>query len=213
MAAMKQLGRIELEGCGYALVWAVLGVAKCDDQPSGDGYTILSMDTGLLFAVVDGAGSGTAAADVAEHCLSGLDGSKGQIDRDFRLCHERLKGGRGAALALIVLDAETGSLTWASVGDVDGLLWRRSGNQRSLQASITQTGGTLGITFDGISPQSHPLQPGDLITITTDGVLRDYVSGLDPNQTAEIVAQQILQSFRRPNDDCLVMTLEVTALR
>jgi phosphoserine phosphatase RsbX len=209
---MKDFGRIALAHCGLALNWAVLGVAKRDDQPSGDGYAILGLDSGLLFAVADGSGSGKAAAHVAELCLAALDGSQGQIDNDFRRCHDRLKGGRGAALALIVFDAETASITWAAVGDVDGVLLRKPMGTRLAQATITQTGGTLGIAFDGISAQRHPLQPGDLIILTTDGVLHDYSQSLGSVPSAEAAARQILQNFRRPSDDSLVLAIEVTAL-
>lgn len=209
---MKDLGSIALAGCGLVLNWAVLGAAKLDDQPSGDGYAILGLDSGLLFAVADGSGSGKAAAYVAELCLAALIGSQGQIDGDFRRCHDRLKGGRGAALALIVFDVETASITWAAVGDVDGVLLRKSANTRLPQATITQTGGTLGIAFDGISVQRHPLQPGDLIILSTDGILHDYNQSLGAVLSAEAAARQILQNFRRPNDDALVLTIDVTAL-
>lgn len=130
---------------------------------------------------------------------------RGHIDIDFRTCHETLKGGRGAALALIWMNAEDLWMTWASVGDVEG-----NAGPNTHKAAITQIGGTLGITFDRLIPQSHRLAPGDLIILTTDGVLRDYATKVALNQSAEQTAMQILREFRRPQDD-LAMVIEVGA--
>jgi phosphoserine phosphatase RsbX len=211
MAAMNTGGEIALGRCGLSLSWAVLAYAKHHDQPCGDGYAIRRNDDRILFAVADGAGSGTAAAQVAELCLSSLEGSQGTIESDFRRCHAALQGGRGAAMALVAVSTETGVITWASVGDVDGLLLRNVAGRRKEKAAITQIGGTLGITFNGVAPQSHRLLPGDLLVLTTDGVLRDFAQKTTLNHSAERSAQRILQDFSRPNDDSLVLAIEVVA--
>lgn len=208
---MKGGGVIDLDRCGLSLVWAVLGYAKCADQPSGDGYAILQLERDLLFAVADGSGSGKAAAHAAEQCLATLERSEGQIDQDFSACHHRLKGGRGAALALLALNAATGVITWASVGDVEGIVLRPTDSGQTVHAAMTQIGGTLGSIFNGIAPQSCQLEPGDLIVLTTDGVLRDCARKIAPPASAEAAAADILQRFRRPNDDSLALVIDVRA--
>lgn len=208
---MKGGGAIDLARCGLSLIWAVLGYAKCADQPSGDGYTILRLERGLLFAVADGSGSGAAAAHAAELCLATLARSEGQMDQDFSACHDRLKGGRGAALALLALNAATGEITWASVGDVEGVVLRKTDGGQMVYAALTQIGGTLGSIFNGIAPQTCLLAPGDLIVLTTDGVLRDCARKIATPASAEAAAEEILRRFRRPNDDSLALVIEVRA--
>lgn len=209
---MKAGGRIDLGRCGLALQWSVQARAKHDGQPSGDGYTILRREGCLVFAVADGSGSGHQAARAVNRCLTSLEAASDPFEVEFLKCHERLRGGRGAALAALSVEVDSGTMTWAAVGDVDGILMRGGPGKRVRHAAVMQIAGTLGIRFDRIVPQSHALQPGDMLVMTTDGVSRNHRVGTAPDQSAEEVATHTLQTYGSPHDDCLVMAIEVVAI-
>ena len=212
MVALKDGGEISLPSCRLTLNWSVIAVAKHDYRPTGDGYGIWRQEGRVLFAVADGTGSGSAAADAVESCLDSLADSLGVLSDDFQTCHQALKGSRGAAMALMVISTQTGVMTWAAVGDVDGVLMRPALGSGDVPAAITRIGGTLGITYNGIVAHSHKLEPGDMLVMTTDGVLRDFSAEISLNNPAETVVAQILRDFRRAGDDSLVMAIAVTAL-
>lgn len=211
MDPMKAGGRIDLGQCGFVLHWSVQARAKHEGQPSGDGYTILRQADRLLFAVADGSGSGAEAARAVSHCLSSVESASDQLESEFRRCHEQLRGGRGAALAVVSVDVESGVMTWAAVGDVDGILMREREGKRVRYAGILQISGTLGVSFSGVALKSHLLQPGDTLAMTTDGVARNYIVGARMYRTAEEIAARTLQDYGSRTDDCLVLAIAVVA--
>ncbi|WP_127110664.1 SpoIIE family protein phosphatase [Pararhodobacter zhoushanensis] len=213
MVALNAGGDIKLAGCGLMLSWAVMAIARKTYEPSGDGYGIWRQPDGLLVAVADGSGSGQKAAETTDLCLKTLEASTGHLDADFQRCHQALKRGRGAALALIRINDETGMMTWAAVGDVDGTLFAHTAGRRTPAGGLTRIGGTLGLTFNGAAPQSQLLRPGSLIVLTTDGVRREFAQDIAPDLTAAAAAEQILHAFRRPDDDSLVLAIELRALQ
>ncbi|MEO8242646.1 MAG: SpoIIE family protein phosphatase [bacterium] len=204
-------GQIRLEVCGLTINWTVAEAKKHPDQPSGDGYVIQRRSDQVLFAVADGTGSGWSAAEATQDCLTELDSPHNQgLEADFQRCHLRLQGGRGAALGLVGVEPETAMMTWAAVGDIHGLLLRGDCRHRVRQAGMLQRPGTIGISFQGIHAQSHPLAAGDLVILSTDGLRRDYVHVTDMSGDASQIAERTLQTFRRPADDSLVLTFDVT---
>jgi phosphoserine phosphatase RsbX len=100
-------------------------------------------------------------------------------------------------------------LTWAAVGDVDGLLIQDG--DPAARRSMLQRPGTLGITYSGIHPQSQPLVAGDLFLLTTDGVSRKYRDRVSAGHSLAETAQQTLRRFGSENDDCLVLAIGVEA--
>lgn len=211
MVTLKAEGTIRCDGAALAFDWSVRARAKHADQPSGDCHVIMRQDQLVLFAVADGSGSGAKAAWAAQQCLTGLAVPEGRLDDAFRLSHVRLRGGRGAAMALLAVDPYSGWLSWAAVGDVDAVLLRDEQGRRSHLASVVQIAGTLGITFDRIAPDSHLLGPGDLMVVSTDGVSRDLDLRASAALSADEIAERVLHDHGRVSDDCLVMTIAVVA--
>jgi negative regulator of sigma-B (phosphoserine phosphatase) len=50
------------------------------------------------------------------------------------------------------------------------------------------------------------MRPGDLLVITSDGIDENHLEGLDFATPALTIAEQILHSHAKDNDDALVLT-------
>lgn len=206
-------GRIEVDGQRFGLSWSVSAAAKRRGEATGDGYLIARTEGRMLIAVVDGSGSGDGAARAAQECLEELTASLClALAEVFQACHRRLRGTRGAALALAeIAFSDPILLTWASVGDVDGQLMRAAAPGRKKQIGLVQSRGTLGFTYDPVHPQSHPLAVGDMILMTTDGISRKYRDqGIAPQSPADLT-RSTLARFGRDEDDKLALALAVVA--
>ena len=71
--------------------------------------------------------------------------------------------------------------------------------------SILLLGGVVGFQLPPLRPSTTFVQPGDLLILATDGIVGDYLSGLDPAAGPKALADSILAEYRRGSDDALVL--------
>ncbi|KIC19929.1 SpoIIE family protein phosphatase [Leisingera sp. ANG-Vp] len=205
-------GHIPLPGSDRQLNWSVAHKTKQAGQASGDGYLISRNTRSVLFAVADGSGSGKPAAAVTETCLAVL-GSQGELGLQdgFTQCHRVLKGSRGAALGMILIDVQSSRFSWAAVGDVDGLLVRAAEDQPN--ETLIQRGGVLGVSLPRLHPSDHVMQPDDLIVMTSDGVKRAYRAHVRAGASADRTAADVMDRFAHPRDDSIVLAISMGRVR
>lgn len=197
-------GEVTLDACGLVLAWAVASHAKISGAASGDEVRVRQVGGQILFALADGSGSGERAASAARDCLDGLAPGS-DIERVFRTCHDRMTGSRGAALALVEVEADTGQMVWAAVGDIHGVLMGEGPVYRARKSSLLRKPGTLGRDFSGILPQRHRLRAGDLLIVASDGVSSRYDEKPGPLGSAGEVAAFLLETYGRGEDDSTVL--------
>ena len=190
--------------CPYALSWAVAQRAK-DGQRSGDGYLLLRDGPDVFAFVIDGLGSGAHAHKDANIGLQAVQSDGQTLLHRFEQAHAALQQGRGAALAGLTFNLQTGMLAWAAVGDVDGLVIREG----KTAYSLLQRSGTLGLTFTGVHLSKTHLRPGDILLMCTDGISKSYRSNLTPHKTLQDLTTSLLENFGRAHDDCLILGLQV----
>lgn len=200
-------GRLSADNCPIQLEWAVATRAK-HAGANGDGYALLREGTRILAAVIDGVGSGAAAHAATTASIRALgDPALRSVGDRFAAVHTALGGGRGAAMAIAEIELGQASLTWAAVGDIDGVLWHRDGSA----VSLVQKGGTLGISYAGFHASSTQLAPGDVIVMTSDGIARGYRKAARCDTCPGALAATILETHGRCNDDCIVFAMRVVA--
>ncbi len=198
---------ITKEGCAFAVAWSVACRSKCGAH-CGDGYTLMQHGRQVYAWVIDGLGSGLLAQKDADTGLQAVQSEmEAGLARTFDFAHSALKQGRGAAMAGVTIDLARGVLTWAAVGDVDGVVLHRG----EVAASLIQKSGTLGLNYPGPSLTQVQLEAGDVILLSTDGISRRYRTDLPSQQPIEGYSQKILHQYGKVNDDCLVLGLEVLA--
>lgn len=204
---MTAAGGIALALAERTLMWSVAWRPKDKAAPSGDDYAVVEHADRVVVALVDGSGSGHEAAAAAHTCTEEVRRHPGAtLEAVFAAAHRRLKGSRGVAMALVMLDRKSNAMTWAAVGDVDGMVL---GNGSSSQ--ILRRPGTLGITYAGIFSQTVRLVAGAQVILTTDGVSRDYAAARPGKATGAATVAQIIHRFARPGDDSMALSFEITA--
>jgi serine phosphatase RsbU (regulator of sigma subunit) len=179
---------------------------RAGERHAGDAAVLVELDGSLLAAIVDGLGHGREAHDVAvkaaEFLNNGLASSE-PVDL-LRGLHATLKGTRGAAVGLGVLDTGTGLMRYAGVGNV---VMRRFGTACDRLVSVD---GVVGGTLRTPREQRMMLGPRDTVVMYSDGVrdrfdLSDYPQLV--LQDARTVARTVMRFFARDYDDasCIAM--------
>jgi negative regulator of sigma-B (phosphoserine phosphatase) len=183
--------------------WAVAGRPRRAGDESGDRHLVAPTPCGALVAVVDGLGHGdeaAAAAEIATHALS--QNRTEPVPSLVRRCHEALRGTRGAAMTLAIVDAGAATLTWGGIGNVEGRLVRVAAPERAEGPLLL--GGVVGYRIPQLRPTVTPLSAGDLFILSTDGITPHYVEGLVLSAGLQAIADRILRIHGR-DDDALVL--------
>ena len=179
------------------------------EQTSGDRGIAVDIDgKAALFGVVDGLGHGPAAADAALRAVDAVNraGSE-RIEVLIQLCHRVLVGTRGVAMTLARVDFAASTLTWAGVGNVTAHLLTKAPTGVHVRSSARLIGGIVGYRIPEIRPaQQVSIRPGDLLVMSTDGIVEDYVDHIDFSAPAVDIAEDLLGKDAKETDDAMVLT-------
>jgi phosphoserine phosphatase RsbX len=164
--------------------------------------------TAALIGVLDGLGHGEPAAQAAVCGVRIIDDARGEaLDTLVQCCHRGLSNTRGVAMTLAHIDFQTDTLSWVGIGNVAADLVAKHPTGIEVRSSVRLAGGIVGYRIpEVIASQDFPIRPGDLLVITSDGIDEDHLDGIDFAAPALTIAEQILHSHARDNDDALVLT-------
>jgi len=178
------------------------------ERESGDQYLVAHHPAGVLVAVVDGLGHGEPASFAAKMAIDTLAVQPDDpVPVLMQRCHEALKKTRGAVVTLASLRADTSTLTWLAVGNVDAVL-RRSSAPRGKPIAILPRGGIVGDRLPPLNPATLPIAKGDLLVLATDGIgsvfTRELVSMEQPRQ----LINHIFAQHAKSTDDALILGVQ-----
>lgn len=175
-----------------------------DEQESGDLALAITIDGGLLLAMIDASGHGPLAKAAADQVRARLDAaSSSQLPQLLESCHEALRDSRGAAVGLLFLNPIDDQVRYLGVGNtsaarVAGAAWRPISKD-----------GVLGFRLPTPFEQSASLSRGDVFVMWTDGVsgLPGAVTAHDAFRPAQELAKDIVARHGRSHDDagCIVV--------
>lgn len=198
---------MEIACSNGSLDWGVAARALPGEAQSGDNHFVAKTTTGWLLAVADGLGHGPEAAVVGRAFVEVLKNhvEEGPVEL-IRLCHEALKNTRGCAATVVTIDRARCLLTWAGVGNVEGVV---SHTQPADSATeyITMRGGIVGYRIPSLQASFLRLQDGDILVLATDGIAGDFVQAIGSlhlHPPAKL-AGDILGRYAKPTDDALVL--------
>ncbi len=145
-------------------------------QPeSGDLHVVKRISTGALIGVIDGLGHGVEAATAAKLAVKTVDEhSEESIINIAKLCNDRLKGSRGAVMALAAINSSDETLTWLSIGNVEGLLIRANPRASPAYENIFMRPGVVGYRLPPLFASVFSISRNDLLILSTDGINIDY---------------------------------------
>jgi negative regulator of sigma-B (phosphoserine phosphatase) len=175
---------------------------------SGDLSLIEPIEAGLLVAAVDGLGHGPEAAAAARIAAETLRAHSGEGVGDLLgRCHQRLKGTRGAVMSLASFDSSAETMTWAGVGNVEGMLLRAPPSSGPARESLLLLGGLIGERLPSHRAATLPLRPGDVLVFATDGIRHGFHISVRLDAPAQEIANDTLERFATGHDDALVVVV------
>lgn len=98
-----------------------------------------------------------------------------------------------------------GMMTWAGVGDVEGVLVRADADAPRSQEFVTQRGGVLGFRLPPLKASVVAVAPGDTLVLATDGIARTFTEKPLPSGPPQLVASRLLERYAKGTDDALVL--------
>jgi negative regulator of sigma-B (phosphoserine phosphatase) len=183
------------------LNWAFESRPLPTEVESGDRCIVVPRSGGALLAVIDGLGHGpeaAAASRVAANTLSRLaDGDPADL---ITQCHVALRGTRGAAMLIVGLSFREARFAWAGVGNVEG--WHVRAAKRD---ALVSKAGVVGYQISAPLRREAELAPGDLFLLATDGILPEFVGGLQYGWEPDAIAGAVLREYGRISDDALIL--------
>ena len=154
-------------------------------------------------AVIDGLGHGPDAAAAAGRAVEALAAiPDADVPSCIRACHEALKGTRGAALSVIRIDLDAGRMTFAGLGNVEGVVVSPGGKHLLIPQR-----GIVGVLAPRIQETEEELPDSFIVMLCTDGIRSDGRSDLQfgPIISAEALANELLMTSSRDDDDAAVV--------
>ncbi len=173
----------------------------------GDDYYVVLLPAGPATAlVVGGLGHGLAASSAAEMAVR-IFRARPQTDpvAALQILHDALRATRGAAAAVATLDRARGTVRFAGIGNVQGVVVSEDGVRHMVSHH-----GTLGHRVHRIQEFSYPMPRGALVLLHSDGISSRWDLGAYPGlarQHPALVAGVLYRDFARRTDDASVVTV------
>lgn len=186
------------------LEWSTAAATMPGETVSGDRHWACPVANGMIFAVIDGLGHGRAAAAASKIAVAMLQQYAGDpLIELLHRCHESLRATRGVAMSLAKVNIEDSVLTWIGVGNVEGALLHREPELPCDKLLLRN--GVVGSHLPTLRAEELPIRPGDILTMATDGLTTGHPMRVAMDAKIESVADGILASACKGNDDALVL--------
>jgi phosphoserine phosphatase RsbX len=184
--------------------WSTSATTMPGETVSGDRHWAGQFENGMIFAVIDGLGHGGAAAAASKIAVTVLRRYAGDpLVELLHRCHESLRTTRGVAMSIAEFNTESSILTWIGVGNVEAALLHREPDLP--HDKLLLRSGVVGSHLPTLRAEKLPIRPGDILMMVTDGVTTEHPLRVPMDAHVESVADGILASACKGNDDALVL--------
>jgi len=200
------------EGTRRRLRWA----AHCTPAPGeiecGDIWRVAMQDNRASFMVADGLGHGPSAAVASRAVATVFDRNPmAAPGRFLEEAHGEIGATRGAAVAALNLDLDSGAVRFAGVGNIAGSILNDG-----VGKGLFSHNGTLGAQLRKVQEFEYAWPRGALLVMHSDGIqsrwsLADY-PGLSQRDPA-LIAALLARDFRRGHDDVTVLVARLEQAR
>lgn len=188
------------------LQWGAVCLPVGGETACGDAWAVRTEGGRCTLLLADGLGHGPEASKASAAAVAALSLHPAAAPADLmEACHQALRATRGAALAVAQLDAVTGQLHFAGVGNVSACVIDQ-GPRRQLVSH----NGIVGHNMRKVQQFTVPCAPGALVVLASDGIatqcdLETYpgLAACDP----AVIAAVLLRDHARGRDDACVLVL------
>ncbi|HYW05321.1 MAG TPA: ATP-binding SpoIIE family protein phosphatase [Longimicrobium sp.] len=186
------------------LQFGAVHMAKPKELVCGDAWAMHPRPDGALLLVVDGLGHGPGASEAAGAAVRAFRGMANRSPTEIlELLHAELRGSRGAAAAVAVLDAERGEVRFAGLGNIAGTVAGADGER-----SMVSHNGIVGHQLGKLQEFSYPWGDDSVVVLHSDGVQARWSMSRYPGLTARDPALQagvLYRDYCRETDDATVV--------
>lgn len=157
----------------------------------------------ITLCVADGLGHGEQAEKAAKAAMGYVARHLSDpLSEIFAGCDRAIRHTRGVVMGIAVIDEDAGTLIYAGIGNIHGMIVGEK------PTHLSSNYGIVGGGYKTLWCKTVPFMPGDLVILSTDGVseridLSDYEDALRAD--ARRLAETILQDWRRGTDDAAVL--------
>ncbi|HEY6221002.1 MAG TPA: SpoIIE family protein phosphatase [Candidatus Eisenbacteria bacterium] len=189
-----------------SMKWSIAHRPLNDAAESGDLCVVQPFPDGILIAVMDGAGHGSEAGAAVKAAARILESHPEERPISLlRMCHDGLRNTRGAALSVASIRPSEGFMFWSGVGNVEGILFRGDPSFRPRSETLVNRPGVVGRRLPALSGTVLPIEAGDTLVFTTDGVSHGFTKLIAPGAPPKRTADLILARHGKRSDDALVV--------
>jgi serine phosphatase RsbU (regulator of sigma subunit) len=188
-----------------ALRYGIAHRPKKGEQVSGDAYVITEAEGTVTIGLVDGLGSGEAAAKASQravHCIT-LN-STVDLREVVARCHEKLRHTRGAVMALLRINPSAETVSFVGVGNIGMYAWSAE------PIRPVSRGGIVGhYRLPALREFTYHYTAGDLFVLYSDGASSRLIADRDLSTLGKIdpqaMADTIAQRYGVEDDDLTVI--------
>lgn len=183
---------------------SVLAKPKFGETVSGDAFFYKHLPSYAVFSVVDVLGHGPEAHRVAETVRKILETEyRKDLLSITEYCHHRLKGSRGAAIAVGKIDFKESVFYHIGIGNVETRIY---GGASLLRPSCTN--GTLGMSIGGARVGEYPYFEGSCIIMFSDGISGKFdIDAAVLRKTAQEISHFVFSKYAKDHDDATVLVV------
>jgi anti-sigma regulatory factor (Ser/Thr protein kinase) len=186
--------------------WAAVGLAAPQEAISGDGWSVRLAGDRLQALMADGLGHGVEAARVADTAVAGFE-AQGEATpaATVERIHTALRGSRGAAIAVITLDATAGRVSFCGAGNIAGRLVSGASDRAMLSQH-----GTAGVQMRRAQDVEYAWPEHAIVILHSDGIATRWTlpdAGSLLRCDLSVIAAWLLRDHSRGRDDATVLVL------
>ncbi len=165
-----------IEGDRLALLeYGVDSVGLKGQDESGDGHVVQEVSGGILIGVIDGLGHGPEAARAARVAVDTIRAhAEDSVVNIARTCNDRLRSTRGVVMALAYINRCDETVTWLSIGNIEGVLVRMNPDVHPGYETIFMRPGVVGYHLPPLFASVFSISRDDLLILSTDGIQDGY---------------------------------------
>lgn len=194
--------------CALPRTWQVGAVCLpiAGEDQCGDAWNIGAGQNGIAICAADGLGHGPDAALASDPAVL-FASERPDLGPAalVALAHEALRGTRGAAMAVAVIDDEREQLSFVGVGNIAGCIFL-NGTRRHLMSH----NGIVGSNLRKVQEFVHAWQAGAMVILHSDGIATrwdlDSYAGLIFRHPS-LIAAVLYRDFARQRDDAMVLVV------
>ena len=181
--------------------------ALAGESCCGDDAGWWESDGRITLCLADGLGHGREAEAAARAALAYVGGHlAAPLDQLFAGCDEALRGTRGVAMAMAVIDFDPGRLAFAGIGNVRAMVVGPT------TVRMASDFGIVGAGYRRLRLETMHLETGSLVVLASDGLSeRMDLTGTPPDlrQDPRRLARNLLAewSVKSPDDAAVLVYL------